>query len=409
MRSHRLPLFSVDTHRPASEFDLIAFNLSAELVYTNVLELHRPRGRARARRRPRSRASAHRSRAATAPTTPSRSRTSSIGSRSATARRSSPRSPRSCAAWKASGRTAGSRERVLHELATIPGVYVPSMYDVEYDDERLVSVTPRVRGRARGRRQAHDRRPRGLALPAEPARAVDRSRARPTERRGVPRLHPRVPLLPGGDDHAAGTRTSRGASAHDGRRGLASHGLRRGEPHLAVDRGLQWCRARRRRRRERSREPRAGLGLAPEPAGRRVHRRDRGDRRIGAAHGPHVRPRGGLVASADGHQQAHHRGRPVRRRRVCVLAGLDADEALLPHRPSHRARRRHARHRRAREGVRGDRQALHASCLGHRVASAGSSRSRTHRSSGSARTPSTSCSARSSCCATRPGRHAGCS
>src|SRR4029079_1411002 len=40
-------------------------------------------------------------------------------------------------------RTAGSRERVLHELATIPGVYVPSMYDVEYDGERLVSVTPR--------------------------------------------------------------------------------------------------------------------------------------------------------------------------------------------------------------------------------------------------------------------------
>ncbi|HMK13067.1 MAG TPA: B12-binding domain-containing radical SAM protein, partial [Acidimicrobiales bacterium] len=37
MRSHRVPLFSVDTHRPAGEFDLMAFNLSAELVYTNVL------------------------------------------------------------------------------------------------------------------------------------------------------------------------------------------------------------------------------------------------------------------------------------------------------------------------------------------------------------------------------------
>ena len=37
MRSHGLPLFSVDTHRPAGEFDVIAFNLSAELVYTNVL------------------------------------------------------------------------------------------------------------------------------------------------------------------------------------------------------------------------------------------------------------------------------------------------------------------------------------------------------------------------------------
>src|SRR3954449_12911886 len=37
LREHRLPLFSVDTHRPAGEFDVLAFNLSAELVYTNVL------------------------------------------------------------------------------------------------------------------------------------------------------------------------------------------------------------------------------------------------------------------------------------------------------------------------------------------------------------------------------------
>src|SRR4051812_1908512 len=37
LRAHRLPLFSVETHRPAPEFDVIAFNLSAELVYTNVL------------------------------------------------------------------------------------------------------------------------------------------------------------------------------------------------------------------------------------------------------------------------------------------------------------------------------------------------------------------------------------
>ena len=37
LRRAGLPLFSVDTHRPATDFDLIAFNLSAELVYTNVL------------------------------------------------------------------------------------------------------------------------------------------------------------------------------------------------------------------------------------------------------------------------------------------------------------------------------------------------------------------------------------
>src|SRR5438309_7108430 len=37
LRRERVPLFSVDTHRPAGEFDILAFNLSAELVYTNLL------------------------------------------------------------------------------------------------------------------------------------------------------------------------------------------------------------------------------------------------------------------------------------------------------------------------------------------------------------------------------------
>ena len=38
MRAERLPLFSVDTHRAAGEFDLIGFNLSSELIYTNLSE-----------------------------------------------------------------------------------------------------------------------------------------------------------------------------------------------------------------------------------------------------------------------------------------------------------------------------------------------------------------------------------
>ena len=39
MRREGLPLFSVDTHLGAGEFDILAFNLSSELVYTNVLNL----------------------------------------------------------------------------------------------------------------------------------------------------------------------------------------------------------------------------------------------------------------------------------------------------------------------------------------------------------------------------------
>ena len=44
-------------------------------------------------------------------------------------------------AWKLSGRT--TREGVLRELATIPGVYVPSIYDVEYDGPHRARSRPR--------------------------------------------------------------------------------------------------------------------------------------------------------------------------------------------------------------------------------------------------------------------------
>ena len=39
LREHDIPLFSVDTHLAASAFDVIAFNLSAELTYTNLLDM----------------------------------------------------------------------------------------------------------------------------------------------------------------------------------------------------------------------------------------------------------------------------------------------------------------------------------------------------------------------------------
>ncbi len=52
LREQGLPLFSVDTHRAAGDFDVLAFNLSAELVYTNVLNCHRPGRRPGAGGRP---------------------------------------------------------------------------------------------------------------------------------------------------------------------------------------------------------------------------------------------------------------------------------------------------------------------------------------------------------------------
>ena len=45
-------------------------------------------------------------------------------------------------AWKRSGRVGG-REAVLHDLSLIMGVYVPSMYEVEYDGMAIREVRPR--------------------------------------------------------------------------------------------------------------------------------------------------------------------------------------------------------------------------------------------------------------------------
>jgi radical SAM family uncharacterized protein len=142
LRARGLPLFSVDTHRPAADFDLLAFNLSAELVYTNLLNCVDLAG---------------------------------VPVRSADRR---PEDPLICAGghctynpepladfldfvvlgdgeeivseitevihgWKASGRTEGSREGVLRALAKIPGVYVPSMYEAHFAGADLVGITPR--------------------------------------------------------------------------------------------------------------------------------------------------------------------------------------------------------------------------------------------------------------------------
>jgi radical SAM family uncharacterized protein len=143
LRARGLPLFSVDTHRSAADFDLLAFNLSAELVYTNVLNCIDLAG---------------------APV-----RAADRG----------PEHPLVCAgghctynpepladfldfvvlgdgeevvseitevvrAWKTSGRRGDrSREEVLHALARVPGVYVPSMYDVTYSGADIAAVTPK--------------------------------------------------------------------------------------------------------------------------------------------------------------------------------------------------------------------------------------------------------------------------
>ena len=140
LRRNGIPLFSVDTHRAAADFDVVAFNLSAELVYTNVLNCLDLAGM------------------------PVRSDARRPGDPLVVAGGHCAFNPEPMAdfvdafvigdgeeavgeitevigAWKRSGRTA--RDGVLRELATISGVYVPALYDVDYDGPAIRAVRPR--------------------------------------------------------------------------------------------------------------------------------------------------------------------------------------------------------------------------------------------------------------------------
>jgi radical SAM family uncharacterized protein len=142
MRGRAVPLFSLESHRPARHFDLLAFNLSAELVYTNLLNCVDLAGvpvRSAARRAedPIVVAGGH----CTFNPEPLADFVDAfvIGDGEEVIAEIT----EVVGEWKRSGRTEGSRGHVLRALARVPGVYVPSMYDVDYDGPRVAAVTPR--------------------------------------------------------------------------------------------------------------------------------------------------------------------------------------------------------------------------------------------------------------------------
>ena len=139
LRREGLPLFSVDSHRPAADFDVLAFNLSAELVYTNVLECLDLAG------------------------IPLRTSDRDVGHPLVLVGGHCSYNPEPLAdfidaavlgdgeevvaeitetvtAWRAEGH--GSRSGLLRRLASVPGVYVPSLYRAEFDEGILTSITP---------------------------------------------------------------------------------------------------------------------------------------------------------------------------------------------------------------------------------------------------------------------------
>ena len=136
-------------------------------------------------------------------------------------------------AWKAQGRPGG-RVELLARLARVDGVYVPALL------RGLLRPRRRDRGgqphpgrRPRAGRQAHRHGPRRVALPEDAAGAAGRERARADERRDLPRLHPRLPLLPGRDDHPPGARADDHRHRLDGRAGPQGDRLRGGRAALA--------------------------------------------------------------------------------------------------------------------------------------------------------------------------------
>ncbi len=142
MRRRSIPLFSVDSHEPAGEFDVLAFNLSAELVYTNLLNCVDlagvpVRSCERGPEHPLVMAGGH---CAFNPEPLADyvdvfvigDGEEVVGEITDALRE-----------WKASGRTPGSRERLLRDLSTIQGVYVPFCYEVVYDGPDIAAVNPR--------------------------------------------------------------------------------------------------------------------------------------------------------------------------------------------------------------------------------------------------------------------------
>jgi radical SAM family uncharacterized protein len=143
MRSAGLPLFSVEQHLPAEAFDVLAFNLSAELVYTNVVNLIDLAG------------------------LPLHAADRGAEDALVVAGGHCAFNPEpladfvdafvmgdgeevvgemndAIAAWRSSA-PAGSRQReaLLRALAHVEGVYVPALYVPEYADGRLAAIRSR--------------------------------------------------------------------------------------------------------------------------------------------------------------------------------------------------------------------------------------------------------------------------
>ncbi len=140
MRAAGVPLFSVDTHRAAADFDILAFNLSSELVFTNVLNMIDLAG-APLRSADRQADDLFVLVGGHAAFNPEPLADFIDAAVLGEGEEVVSEITEAFARWKAAGRV--DRESILRQLSKIPGVYVPSMYEVTYDGQRISDVQPR--------------------------------------------------------------------------------------------------------------------------------------------------------------------------------------------------------------------------------------------------------------------------
>ena len=335
-----IPQFTVDTHRPVRAFDLFG------RLVRHRARLHQPAHRARPGRHPAPRRRPRRRRPDRARRRPRRLQPRA-GRR--LHRRRRPRRRRGGRARdlrrrprvEGRGPSRWSPDELLRRLAVGGSVYVPALLrrDVRRRRDHRGGGAQPPRHPA-PRPQAHPDGPRRLAVPRQAPGAARRDRARALQRRDLPGLHPRLPVLPGRHDHPPGP----GAlDQHHRRHGRERHPrvrLRGGRPAVAVERRPH----RDRRGRDRPRRPLRGLqrlALAALHPGRRLQHH--AGQRVLAQRSPlrpDLRPRGRVRADAQGDQQGGHRGGPDPDRRHGVLPRLATGEALLHVRPADRDRTR---------------------------------------------------------------------
>ena len=344
MRSHGVPQFTVDAHRPVRAFDVLGVSFATELGYTNLLTALDLAGipLAAAERGPDDPLVLAGGHAAFNPEPIAEFLDGAVlgdGEQAVLAITELIRD------WKRAGRPGG-RDGLLLRLAADGGVYVPRFYDVDYrPDGRIGRVVPNRPG-------------------------VPRAVAKHTVMDLDSWPYPRKPLVPVAESvherfsveiFRGCTRGCRFCQAgmitrpvrertvttdrRHGRRGPGRQRLQRGGAAVAVQRRPQ----RDQRDRDRPGGPLRGHEHRPVAAvhqGRRVQRDAR--RRAEPQRAPlrpHVRARGRHRPDPQGDQQDGHRGGPDQDRHHGVRQRVAAGEALLHVRAADRDRRGRGRHR----------------------------------------------------------------